>query len=246
MTTEATISGNHDAINRTFHVMSQPLALLPNYYAWTYGRFRPWLIGTVIELGCGAGLGLPHYVDGVDRVVAVDHDDQLLARIRASAPPNVETRNVDLLADRWSDFDDCPADAVLMMDVAEHFADDRKFLGSAMEVLKPGGHLLIKVPAQSRLYGEMDRSTGHYRRYDPADLKRLASAIGADLLRLDVLNRLGGIAYGLRRQRSTNFSRSFAPWQLRLINHALPLIRAADALPLSDGLSLAAVLRKPA
>lgn len=232
------------SINRTFHVLQSPMELLPNYYRWTYGRFRPWLTGTVVEVGCGAGLGLPVYLDQAERIIAVDHDDVLLERVRAISP-KIETVNADLTAEHWREFEGLGADAVLMMDVLEHFADDEAFLRSSAEVLRPGGHILIKVPAGSSRYSAMDKASGHYRRYDAADLRRLAGNLGLEVVALTQFNRVGGLAYSMRNGRPKNFSGSFKPWQLKAINLALPLIRVADRLPLASGLSIDAVLRKP-
>lgn len=232
------------AANRTYHVAQSHMELLPNYYAWTYGLFRPWLAGTVVELGCGAGLGLPHYTDLATQVYAVDHDEALLARVRATSPPIVTAMQADLMADRWPEFDGITADAVLMMDVLEHFADDGRFVASAARLLRPGGHLLVKVPAQSDRYSPMDEASGHYRRYDPADIQALAAAAGLAVVKLAPINRLGGVAYRLKNGARSNFSKSFAPWQLQAINLGLPLVRAFDRLPVAGGLSLAAVLRK--
>jgi SAM-dependent methyltransferase len=233
-------------VNRTFHTLQQPMRLLPNYYAWTYGHFARWLHGTVIELGCGAGWGLPFVIGHAERIIAVDHDDELLAGIRANLPGKVETLKADLMSADWPELGPVRADAIMMMDVLEHFADDRAFLATACRFLKPGGALLIKVPAGAARYCAMDRASGHYRRYDPQDLEALAAALGLELVHLTSINRLGGLAYRLRKRRETNFSRSFAPWQLRLINTGLGVVRLADYLPIADGLSLMAVLRKPA
>jgi len=232
--------------NRTFHVLQQPMRLLPNYYRWTYGRFRPWLAGTVIELGCGAGWGLPHVVDRADRVIAVDHDPVLLAGIRDAGFRNVETVAADLMPADWPELAGIRADAVLAMDVLEHFRDDRAFLATAARLLRPGGHLLVKVPADSRRYSAMDRASGYYRRYDREPLVALAQSLGLEVVTISEINRLGGLAYARRNQGKTNFSRSFAAWQLRIINLGLPLVQLADRLPLGSGLSLAAVLRRPA
>ncbi len=234
------------AVNRTFHAIQQPMRLLPNYYAWTYGHFGRWLHGTVIELGCGAGWGLPFVIDRADRVIAVDHDDILLQGIRDRGLRNVETVRADLMTADWPELGVIRADAIMMMDVLEHFADDAAFLATARGFLAPGGHLLVKVPAGSARYCAMDRASGHYRRYDPETLAALGAATGLELVHLASINRVGGLAYRLRKRRETNFSRSFAPWQLRLINLGLGVVRLVDRLPIADGLSLMAVLRKPA
>ena len=78
--------------NRTYHEALAQMELLPNYYAWTYEAFRPFITGEVIELGCGAGLGMATYVDRVQRVYAVDHNEKLLKRVRASLPDMIDKR----------------------------------------------------------------------------------------------------------------------------------------------------------
>ncbi|WP_426167510.1 class I SAM-dependent methyltransferase [Sandarakinorhabdus sp. DWP1-3-1] len=234
------------AVNRTFHTIQQPMRLLPNYYGWTYGHFARWLHGTVVELGCGAGWGLPFVVDHATRIIAVDHDPALLQGIRERRLPKVETLQADLMSTDWPELGATRADAILMMDVLEHFADDRAFLATAAGFLNPGGHLLIKVPADSSRYCAMDKASGHYRRYDASHLADLAAATGLELVHSASINRLGGLAYRMRKRRETNFSRSFPPWQLRMINLGLGVVRLADYLPLPDGLSLMAVMRKPA
>ncbi len=222
------------------------MELLPNYYAWTYGLFRPWLTGEVVELGCGAGLGIATYLDRVRRVLAVDHDEALLERVRMAFPEErVRALKADLAGD-WAELAGITADAVILMDVLEHFADDLGFLRKAAALVKPGGHLCVKVPAQARLYSPMDEASGHFRRYDPEDLRRLAAALGLAVVELTPINRLGGLAYRFRNRRPTNLSRSFTPLQLKAINLALPLVRRLDGVSRAPGLSLAAVFANEA
>jgi SAM-dependent methyltransferase len=220
------------------------MELLPNYYAWTYGAFRPFLSGEVIELGCGAGLGIASYHSRVDRVYAVDHNEDLLRRVQANFPRDrVRTILADLAGD-WSELQGLSVDSVILMDVLEHFRDDLTFLRKAADLLKPGGHVLLKVPAQSRLYSPMDRASGHFRRYDPKDVETLASSLGLRIVKLNQINRLGALAYRVKNHNATNFSKSFAPLQLKIINLALPLVRLFDVLPRLPGLSLVAALAK--
>jgi 2-polyprenyl-3-methyl-5-hydroxy-6-metoxy-1,4-benzoquinol methylase len=56
-------------------------------------------------------------------------------------------------------------DAVLYVDVLEHIADDLSELRRAAVHLRPGGVLVILVPAHPRLYSAFDAAIGHYRRY---------------------------------------------------------------------------------
>lgn len=230
--------------NRTYHEAQSYMELLPNYFAWTYGSFRPYLKGAVIELGCGAGLGIATYVDRVSQIVAVDHDKNLLSRLKASyRTDRVQVILADLSGD-WSELNGLSANVVLLMDVLEHFEDDLEFLRRAAALLKSGGHILIKVPGQACLYSAMDRASGHFRRYDPGDLEALASKLRLRVVKLKQINRLGSLGYRLRHQRAINFSRSFSHSQLKIINLAMPLVRLFDMLPGPSGLSLVAVLEK--
>ena len=229
--------------NRTYHVAQDSMALLPNYYRWSYSVFGRFLRGKVVELGSGSGLGIPAYVDRVDHVTAVDHDRACLGRIRTAWPEDkVTTLQADLIGD-WRELQGIQADSVLMMDVIEHFADDETLLRKSAALLNSGGHLLVKVPAQSALYSAMDEASGHYRRYDADQLRQLAINAGLEIVSLTSMNRLGAIAYRTRRKRRSNFSRSFSPAQLRAINWALPLVRLGDVVPGLPGLSLVGVFR---
>lgn len=231
--------------NRTYHEAQDRMRHLPNYYKWIYGIFRPYLGGEVIELGCGAGHGISVYLSETDHLTAVDYNPELL---RALADRHSDAKLTPLALDLLEDWHALPqgkADAVLMMDVLEHFRRDRDFIQKAAKLLKPGGHLLMKVPAQAELYGEIDQASGHYRRYDRQDLEALALAEGLELVSLRSINRLGALAYRFKRQKPSNFSKTFSVGQLRVINWAIPLIRLGDAIPVSGGLSFACVMRKP-
>lgn len=220
------------------------MALLPNYYKWTYGRFREVLQGRVMEVGCGAGLGFATYLDVADEIYAVDHNEALLTEVaRRYSSPKIHTICADLIDD-WSGVGVTALDTVVMMDVLEHFEDDERLAREAVARLKAGGRLAVKVPAHSHLFSEMDVASGHYRRYDRNDLERIATASGTRLLHARFINPLGALMYALRRQRKTNFSRSFKPWQLRVINQTLPMLAYLDALPIEAGLSIMAVFER--
>lgn len=234
-------------LNRTYHVAQSNMELLPNYYGWMCATIRPYLRGTVVELGCGAGLGIAHYLERVDRVIATDFNEELLGRVREryrDAP--VEARCVDLI-DGGDELVGVDADAVLMMDVVEHFKDDGTLIRRAARFLKPGGHLCVKVPAGRHLYSDLDRASGHFRRYDRDDIDRLAADSGLELAVVRPMNVLGAIAYRLksRRPRQSNFSSTFAPWHLRAVNRLIPAIRMVDTARFLPGLSWIAVYRKP-
>lgn len=231
--------------NRTYHEAQDHMRFLPNYYAWMYGKVAPYVRGEVVEIGCGAGLGIPFYLDKAAHVTAVDYNQALTDQVAQRFPADaVAVRTVDLIAD-WCAISDIKADTIIMMDVLEHFEDDALFLRNASGIMNSGGKILIKVPAQSALYGEADRASGHYRRYDRDRLQLLADQVGLTVEVLKRVNPLGAIGYRRKRHNKSNFSKTFTPGQLKVINALIPVLRLFDHVPLGEGLSKIAVLRKP-
>jgi SAM-dependent methyltransferase len=234
-------SGPSVPSSKVFHEAQDRMANLPNYYAWICSHFAGEVSGTVLELGSGAGFVVKGYADRVDRIVAVDREEALLARLAASYPPGkIDTARVDLSGD-WREIEGVRADAVVALDVLEHFEDDAGFVGKIAAHLKPGGKAVLKVPAQSRLYGEIDRVSGHYRRYDEDGLRRLMESQGFRTLRLRHMNAAGSWGYRMKRHRKASFSETFSPAKLRIVNALIPALALIDRVPGLKGLSLIGV-----
>lgn len=237
-------SGAVDRSNLVYHEAQDRMALLPNYYAWICSHFRDHLSGTVLELGCGAGFVVQNYIDRVDRVIGVDINAELLQRLERAYPPGkMKTFQVDLRGD-WHEIDGVQADVVVALDVVEHFDDDAAFVAKLVRHVKPGGRVVLKVPAQSQLYNEMDRASGHYRRYDELALKRLMESQGFKTLSLRHMNPAGAWGYRFKKQKQTNFSKTFSPGKLKVVNAVIPLLALLDHVPGLKGLSLVAVFER--
>lgn len=73
---------------------------------------------------------------------------------------------------------------VCAFDVLEHLDDDAAALAELRRVCRPGGRILLTVPAVPWLWGEHDRVNRHRRRYRARDLRTLAVRAGCRLLRL--------------------------------------------------------------
>lgn len=231
--------------NRTYHEAQSRMEMLPNYYRWMYRHIMSVLNGTVVELGCGAGLGIPYYLDRVERIYAIDHNEALLDRIRERFPSDkVQPMQLDLLDD-WRELSSLQADTMVMMDVVEHFKDDEALIRNAASVIKSGGHLAIKVPAQAALFSDIDVASGHYRRYDKGDLLSLLEKAGLDVQSIRPFNPIGALAYRLKRHEKQNFSKTFSPQTLRLINMAVPLLSLSDHATCLPGQSWIGIFRKP-
>ena len=230
-----------DGVNLAYGDAQDRMALLPNYYAWIARRFRGVLRGTLLDIGCGQGAVIGQYLPHCERVVAVDVNAELLRQVsNRFDSKKVLVRQSDLRGD-WNEIADITADVVLALDVLEHFEDDDSFVQKMKARLTKGGTVVVKVPAQSKLYGEIDRSSGHWRRYDKTALTALFERNGFTTRTLQFMNPIGAWAYRLRRNQRTNFSKTFSTTKLRLGNLAMPVLSLLDFIPGLAGLSLVGI-----
>lgn len=224
--------------NKNYVEPQDRMALLPNYYAWIVGHFLPDVTGTVVDLGAGAGHQIAHYLPSADKVIAVDFNKDLFDRTGVlSATGKLSWVELDLRG-AWAPLAQMQASTVIALDVLEHFEDDAEFVSKVSQILRVGGKFIVKVPADPGLYSDVDRASGHFRRYGHAQIKALIEAGGFRTVRLNYMNPLGALAYRLKRRKSTNFSRTFSLESLKLINWVLPYLRPLDRLQFLGGLSL--------
>ena len=120
----------------------------------------------VLEVGCGTGvLRAQLEAETVWPVDGADLDHPALERVPAGRG-RVLFYDIH---DRLERF--CEAyDLIILYDVLEHVVDTQPFIDSLLYHLKPGGHMLVNVPALPWLFGRYDEAAGHERRYNKRSL----------------------------------------------------------------------------
>ena len=197
----------------------------------------------LLEIGCGTGHNLAMlsqfgHVDALE----LDSAARAIAEARLGRPvmdaPLPELRGVP----------EGHYDLIGAFDVIEHIADDRAALASIAKRLKPGGKLVITVPAHAWMWSAHDEVNHHQRRYSMRALKQLfeksplkLGAIGyfnSLLFPLAVAQRMVSRMSG---SEDSNLAMPPAP-----LNYVLERCFAAERflvgrVPLPPGLSLFAV-----
>lgn len=155
-------------------------------------------------------------------------------------------------------FADASFDVVTCLDVIEHVRDDTAAFQALRRVTRPGGYLVVMVPAYSWLWSEHDRVNHHFRRYDERSLLSVAATAGWRPLRSTYFNSLllpAAAAYRLlersgvtRLRRTSTKVLTFTPrWLSRLLERPFDAearwLRKGHRIP--AGLSLLAVLQAP-
>jgi len=129
----------------------------------------------ILDIGCGDGL----FFDFLERFGAVNGIESD-ARIVTNPARSSQIEVLDFDGTYASDQ---RYDLILMLDVLEHIEHDREALQKVFELLKPGGMVVLTVPALMRLWSEHDVMNGHFRRYSRKPLVDLLMSEGFDVVK---------------------------------------------------------------
>jgi len=129
----------------------------------------------VLDCGCGAGSNLDLLEARYPRqgLLGVDIEREPLRYCAADHALSVAQADLSELP-----FAEASFDLVAALDAIEHVADDERALAEMFRVCRPGGHLLVTVPAFPVLWGNIDDAGHHFRRYRRAQLVERVCAAG--------------------------------------------------------------------
>ena len=138
----------------------------------------------VLEAGCGTGGNL-YLLSQLGEISAFEPYDEARDLARAKYPDGaIHDGELPFRIP----FEPGSFDLVVALDVLEHVEDDDNALRSLVSMARPGGRILVTVPAIQSLWGSHDRRLHHVRRYDAARLKRICHASGASIDYLTYFN----------------------------------------------------------
>ena len=171
-------------------------------------RFFRWIVDTFgaaigpRTLEVGAGLGT------VSRMMVERHPDISVLALEpaanvfpglaatAAAHPGVTARQCtsgELLAEgHQAEFD-----SIVYVNVMEHIEDDIGEMRIAHQLLAPGGHLCVFVPAMPGLYSRIDHKSGHFRRYTKDTLRKKVAAAGYEIETVEYFDVASVLPYWL-------------------------------------------------
>ena len=134
---------------------------------------------SVLEAGCGWGVNLDALEEAGYRVTGLDVSRRILELIDR---PERHLAEADLMQDLPSDAG--LSDAVLALDVIEHLDDDRAALSRLEKLVRPGGLMIVSVPALPELWSAFDEVQGHRRRYLPTTLRQAFGGTNLELTKV--------------------------------------------------------------
>lgn len=154
--------------------------------AWLDRLYLPRATAEILDAGCGTG-GNAEFLTRYGEVVGIDLAPLALELGRRRLEGGLARASVMALPFGASSFDlVCSFDVLYHRDVI----GERDALAETRRVLRPGGRLLIRLPAYRWLYSSHDRSVHTRARYTAGDVRALLVGCGFDVERLSYVNSL--------------------------------------------------------
>ena len=205
-------------------------------------------VGRILDVGCGTG-AMSEALTSLGEVWACDSSPEALKHVVSS--PLLKAMDASSLLAAPSHRESF--DLITFFDVIEHFADDGDLLRRYLDLLKPGGTVVITVPAFALFWGHHDVVSGHHRRYTMGSLESLAREAGLVPLRSFYFNSLLSplvlAARVLGRMRAAKPSDGDLSLPHPLLNHLLYSIFSAERwvgriVPFPLGAFLISIVKK--
>ncbi len=218
------------------------MELATSFTRWVMERMRPFIEGTVLEVGAGIGNNVRDLL-GHDRIIATDQDPEYVRLLTQAFAGRRRVSVAHWDVTRPPPEGVGPVDTVLCSNVLEHIPDEAAALRNMGAVLRPGGRLVLVLPAGQQRFGSLDAALDHQRRYDIDTFAGRLHEAGLELERAFSMNRAGVPGWLLNGKLLKR--KVLGRYQLRLFNSLMPLVRLVEPVLPWTGLSLVVIARRP-
>jgi SAM-dependent methyltransferase len=155
------------------------VSFAPRFNKWMYQTISIYCSGNILEIGSGIGNISSHFINNKSEISLTDIRDSYIDILKSNFSETAkDIFKLDITDPEFdskyaSKFDSF--DSIFALNVVEHIKDDNLAISNAKKLLKPGGKLIILVPAFNWMYNSFDTALEHYRRYTKKSLNTLLS-----------------------------------------------------------------------
>ncbi|MDX9883189.1 MAG: class I SAM-dependent methyltransferase [Prolixibacteraceae bacterium] len=199
---------------------------------WMYQTIAPFCNGHILEIGGGIGNISKQVLADGKTLTITELREEYCQLLRKEVGPDQNLRDIVCLDIIDPQFENKymnmlgTFDTVFALNVIEHIEDDTLAIANCKKLLKPGGQLIILVPAFSFLFNSFDHSLGHFRRYTKKSIIRLFEKNNLQPVHQQYFNFVGTLGWwgsgNLLRKKTV------PEGQMKLYNFFVPLIRIID------------------
>ncbi|MFN8154584.1 MAG: class I SAM-dependent methyltransferase [Bacteroidia bacterium] len=213
-----------------------------HFNRWMYEQVRPYMQGNILEVGSGIGNISEFFILEKANITLSDIRDNYCRALNRKFPAQTVLQ-MDLVDPQFEVKYAALAstyDGIFALNVVEHIEDHDTALKNIRFLLKPGGKVLILVPAWPMLYNKIDKGLFHFRRYTRSSLNTVLTGAGFTIEKTWMFNALGIPAWitgGLLFRE-----KELKKGQMNAYDKLIPLARVLDTLTFrSLGLSVISV-----
>jgi len=207
----------------------ESMSFAKNYHNWIYENIETELGNKIAEIGSGVGNFTEFLLrNDYAKIDAFEPCAKMHLNNKFSKNPRVNCINSNF--ELVSKSRDNKYDSVIFINVLEHIPKDLDAIMNAYRIIRPGGKLIIFVPALQFLYSNFDRSIGHYRRYQKSELTRLVQNSNFKIMSCKYFDSLGIIpwfifmkvmSHGLSNRNTYAYDTFVVPW-LKSVEKIMP------------------------
>jgi len=216
-----------------------------HYRRWMFRRVEQFLGQRILEVGAGIG-NFTELLLNRELVVASDIHPDCVAHLRRrfAGHPGVVALQMDAADPALVQLARYDLDTIVCMNVLEHVADDVAALRHMFAALRTGGRLVLLAPAFLFLFGTVDRSLQHHRRYTRRALLPKVQQAGFCVERSFYMNLVGMVGWFVNNRVVKRVEES--PQQILFFDRFMAPVaeRIERIIPPPVGLSLIAVCRR--
>lgn len=198
----------------------ESMSFAQNYHNWIYENIETELGNKIAEIGSGVGNFTEFLLrNGHARIDAYEPCTKMHLNNKFSKNPRVNCINSNFeLVSKSCDY---KYDSVIFINVLEHIQQDLDAIKNAYNITRPGGKLIIFVPALQFLYSKFDRSIGHYRRYQKSELTKLVQNASFKIMSCEYFDSIGIVPWfvfmkvmrqGLSSRNTFTYDTFVVPW----------------------------------
>lgn len=216
---------------------------------WMYDTIKPYCTGAILEIGSGIGNISQYFLNDNFEISLSDLSNEYFRILENKfsgfrnlkglftldfAEKELEQKYPHLIGQ---------FDTVFALNVLEHVPDHEQSIKNCHKLLKPGGTLVILVPAFQSLFNQFDVALEHQRRYTPKTLKKVMSILGFSIIHTQFFNVPGILGWYVSGKLMGK--NAIPGGQMKLYDQLVPLWKVADWFlrPLL-GLSVICVAKK--
>lgn len=196
-----------------------------NFRLYQYDLIKDYLTGYAAEVGPGNGECLEIYRDKFSKIDLYEPSKPLFKKLELKFKnyKNIFFRN-EIFKKKENTYN-----TIIYLDVLEHIKHDKLEIENAFHSLKPGGKLVLNVPAFQHLFSNFDKDVNHYRRYNKKEIFSLVQDLNYSYCVMKYYDSIGYILSILSKLFSNDYKKNFSN-KIKIWNFLIPVSRILDKL----------------